>query len=245
MDKKIVLEVKNLGKSYDNKRVIKDVSFSIEEGKVVGLFGPNGAGKTTCFYMMTGMVSPDFGQIFFEGNDVTEMPMYKRARIGMGYLPQEPSIFRGLNVEENIMAILEIVEPSYFERVKKLNELLAEFSITHLKQVKSTHLSGGERRRLEIARALAANPRFMFLDEPLAGIDPIAISDIKDLIMKLKKRGIGVLITDHNVRDTLDMVDMAYIMSEGVILAHGTPKEIANNKKARSIYLGESFKLRS
>jgi len=243
MDKKIILEVKNLGKSYDNKRVIKDVSFSIEAGKVVGLFGPNGAGKTTCFYMMTGMVSPDFGQIFFEGNDVTTMPMYKRARIGMGYLPQEPSIFRGLSVEENIMAILEIVEPSYFERVKKLNELLAEFSITHLKQVKSTHLSGGERRRLEIARALAANPRFIFLDEPLAGIDPIAVSDIKDLIMKLKKRGIGVLITDHNVRDTLDMVDMAYIMSEGSILTKGTPKEIASDKKARSIYLGESFKL--
>lgn len=243
MDKKIILEVKNLGKSYDNKRVIKDVSFSIEAAKVVGLFGPNGAGKTTCFYMMTGMVSPDFGRIFFEGNDITEMPMYKRARMGMGYLPQEPSIFRGLSVEENIMAILEIVEPSYFERIKKLNELLAEFSITHLKQVKSTHLSGGERRRLEIARALAANPKLIFLDEPLAGIDPIAVGDIKDLIMKLKKRGIGVLITDHNVRDTLNMVDIAYIMSEGNILTKGTPKEIAHDKKAKSIYLGETFKL--
>lgn len=238
-----MLEVSHLGKSYDNKRVIKDISFSVDEGSVVGLLGPNGAGKTTCFYMITGMIMSDFGTVVFDGRDVTNLPMYKRARLGMGYLPQEPSIFRGLNVEENIMAILEVTEPSYFNRVKKLNDLLAEFSISHLSKVKSVHLSGGERRRLEIARALAANPKFMFLDEPLAGIDPIAVNDIKDLIMQLKKKGISVLITDHNVRDTLNIVDKAYIISEGNILANGTPSEIVQNKKARSMYLGESFKL--
>ncbi len=241
--KKCMLEVNHLGKSYDNKRVIKDISFKVDEGSVVGLLGPNGAGKTTCFYMITGMIPSDYGTVIFDGKDVTPLPMYKRARLGMGYLPQEPSIFRGLNVEENIMAILEITEPSYFNRVKKLNDLMAEFSITHLSKVKSVHLSGGERRRLEIARALAANPKFMFLDEPLAGIDPIAVSDIKDLIMQLKQKGISVLITDHNVRDTLNIVDKAYIISEGNILAEGVPSEIVKNKKARSMYLGDSFKL--
>jgi lipopolysaccharide export system ATP-binding protein len=242
-ENRCILNVSHLGKSYDNKRVIKDISFTVDEGSVVGLLGPNGAGKTTCFYMITGMIPSDFGKVEFDGKDVTDLPMYKRARLGMGYLPQEPSIFRGLNVEDNIMAILEVVEPSYFNRVKRLNDLLAEFSISHLAKVKSIHLSGGERRRLEIARALAANPKFMFLDEPLAGIDPIAVSDIKDLIMQLKKKGISVLITDHNVRDTLNIVDKAYIISEGHILAQGTPSEIVQNKKARSMYLGESFKL--
>ena len=238
-----VLEVRNLGKSYGNKRVVQDVSFSVQRGQVVGLFGPNGAGKTTCFYMITGMIDPDFGSVIFEGLDVTKMPMYKRARLGMGYLPQEASIFRGLNVEENIMAILEIVEPSYFDRVNRLNELLAEFSISHLSKVRSVNLSGGERRRLEIARALAANPKFMFLDEPLAGIDPIAVGEIKELIRKLVKKGIGVLVTDHNVRDTLNIVDNAYVMSDGRILTHGTPEQIVKDKKARSVYLGDGFKL--
>ena len=235
------LEIKNLGKAYLNKRVIQDISFSVSSGEVVGLFGPNGAGKTTCFYMVMGMVSPDFGSIFLDGKDITKLPMYKRAKLGMGYLPQEPSIFSGLTVEDNIMAILEIVEPYHINRVNRLNELLADFSITHLREAESSHLSGGERRRLEIARALAANPKFMLLDEPLAGIDPIAVSDVKELIFALKKRGIGVLVTDHNVRDTLSIVDRAYIISEGNVLVSGTPAEVAKNKKARSVYLGESF----
>jgi len=237
------LEVKNIGKSYGEKKVVRDVSFSIKRGQVVGLFGPNGAGKTTCFYMMTGMIDPDVGSIILEGNDITKMPMYKRARLGIGYLPQEASVFRGLTVEENIMAVLEIVEESYFARINMLNELLTEFSISHLSKVKSINLSGGERRRLEIARALAAKPKYMFLDEPLAGIDPIAIGSIKELIKKLVKKRIGVLITDHNVRDTLNIVDTAYVMSDGCILTHGTPMQIIKDKKARSIYLGNEFKL--
>lgn len=240
---KSVLEVKHIGKSYEGRRVVKDVSFSVKTGEVIGLFGPNGAGKTTCFYMVMGMVSPEFGAVSLDGTDITKLQMYQRARLGLGYLPQEPSIFRGMTVEENIMAILEIVEPTYLKRVSKLNELLGEFSVTHLKNVEATNLSGGERRRLEIARALASNPKFILLDEPLAGIDPIAVAEVRELVMQLKHRGIGVLITDHNVRDTLTMVDRGYIISEGKVLVSGTPKEISNHKKARSIYLGESFKL--
>lgn len=239
----IILEVKNLGKSYGERRVVRDVSLSVERGQVVGLFGPNGAGKTTCFYAIIGMVASDFGSVFFDGKDVTDMPMYKRARLGMGYLPQESSIFRGLSVEENIMAILEISEPSYFNRITRLNELMSEFSITHLAKIRSISLSGGERRRLEIARALAANPTFMFLDEPLAGIDPLAINDIKQLIKKLVKKGVSVLITDHNVRDTLNIVDKAYVMSDGVIITQGNPQQIVKDKKARDVYLGDGFRL--
>lgn len=238
-----MLEAKKIGKSYEGRRVVKDISFSVKTGEVIGIFGPNGAGKTTCFYMLMGIVKPEFGSIVLDGKDITKLQMYQRARLGLGYLPQEPSVFRGLSVEENIMAVLEVVEPSYLNRVNRLNELLAEFSITHLKKVESTNLSGGERRRLEIARALASNPKYVLLDEPLAGIDPIAVSDVKELVMQLKHRGIGVLITDHNVRDTLTMVDRGYIISEGNVLVSGAPKEIAKNKKAKTVYLGESFKL--
>lgn len=237
------LEVKKIGKSYEGRRVVVDVSFHVNTGEVVGIFGPNGAGKTTCFYMVMGMVKPEFGSVVLEGKDITKLQMYERARLGLGYLPQEPSIFRGMTVEENIMAVLEIVEPSYLNRVNKLNELLGEFSITHLKKVDATNLSGGERRRLEIARSLAVNPKFILLDEPLAGIDPIAVADVKELVIQLKNRGIGVLITDHNVRDTLTMVDRGYIISEGKVLVSGTPKDISSHKKAKTIYLGESFKL--
>ena len=239
-----ILEVKNLGKFYDNKRVVKDVSLSVDRGQVVGLFGPNGAGKTTCFYMIVGMVSSDSGSVIFDSYEVTKMPMYKRAKLGMGYLPQEASIFRGLTVEENIMAILEVSESSYFNRVNKLNELMSEFSIMHLSKSSSVSLSGGERRRLEIARALAANPRFMFLDEPLAGIDPLAIEDIKGLIKKLVNIGVSVLITDHNVRDTLSIVDKAYVMSDGIVVASGTPDQILKNRTVRDVYLGSDFRIR-
>ncbi len=238
-----MLEAKKIGKSYEGRKVVEDIKFSVKTGEVIGIFGPNGAGKTTCFYMIMGIVKPDFGAVYLDGKDITKLQMHERARLGLGYLPQEPSIFIGLSVEDNIMAVLEVVEPSYLKRVSRLNELLAEFSITHLKKVESTALSGGERRRLEIARSLAANPRYILLDEPLAGIDPIAVSDVKDLVMQLKNRGIGVLITDHNVRDTLTMVDRGYIISEGRVLVSGTPKEISQNKKAKAVYLGKSFKL--
>jgi lipopolysaccharide export system ATP-binding protein len=238
-----VLEAKKIGKSYEGRKVVEDINFSVKAGEVIGIFGPNGAGKTTCFYMIMGIVRPDFGSVYLDGKDITKLQMYERARLGLGYLPQEPSVFIGLSVGDNIMAVLEVVEPSYLKRVNRLNELLAEFSIIHLRGVESSTLSGGERRRLEIARALAANPRYILLDEPLAGIDPIAVNDVKDLVMQLKNRGIGVLITDHNVRDTLAMVDRGYIISEGHVLVSGTPKEISQNKKAKAVYLGKSFKL--
>lgn len=237
------LKVKNIGKIYNRKRVIQDISFSVERGEILGLLGPNGAGKTTCFYIAVGMIYPDFGSVFLDGKKVTNVPMNERAKMGIGYLPQEASIFRGLNVEENIMAILEIHEPKYEKRKTKVDSLLADFSIEHLRTASAMSLSGGERRRVEIARALASNPQFIFLDEPFAGIDPIAVDDIKKLVSRLKKRGIGVVITDHNVRETLSIVDRASIVSDGLILAEGGPREISHNPKVRNIYLGQTFTL--
>ncbi|MFN7039113.1 MAG: LPS export ABC transporter ATP-binding protein [Alphaproteobacteria bacterium] len=236
------LSAKNLGKSYSKRPIIRDISIQINCGEAVGLLGPNGAGKTTCFYIISGLISPDYGSIFLNDYDITKLPMYKRARLGIGYLPQEVSIFKGLNVEENILAILEIVEEDYTKREIMLEELLAEFSITHLRYTPSISLSGGERRRVEIARALAAKPKFILLDEPLAGIDPIAIADLRDLISHLKDKGLGVLITDHNVRETLEIIDRAYIIHDGKVLMEGTPSDIVNNENVRNIYLGEKFK---
>ncbi|MEQ9116038.1 MAG: LPS export ABC transporter ATP-binding protein [Rickettsiales bacterium] len=235
------IKATNLKKFYDKRPVVKGVDIEIKTGEVVGLLGPNGAGKTTCFYMITGLVSADVGEIKMDDANLTEMPMYQRARKGIGYLPQEPSIFRGMTVEENIMTVLEIVEEDYDDRAKKLDELLGEFSISHLRNASAINLSGGERRRLEIARCLASNPKFVLLDEPLAGIDPIAVGDIKDLIYHLKERKIGVLITDHNVREMLDIIDRAYIISDGVVIMSGTPKEVIKDKRVRSVYLGENF----
>jgi lipopolysaccharide export system ATP-binding protein len=237
------LEAHNLGKTYAKRPVVRDVSIRVERGEAVGLLGPNGAGKTTCFYMITGLVSPNYGKITLHGNDITSLPMYKRARLGIGYLPQEASIFRGLNVEDNIMAILEVIEPEPEQRRFQLDELLAEFSITHLRKAPAITLSGGERRRVEIARALASKPSFILLDEPLAGIDPIAVSDVRGLISHLKDKGIGVLITDHNVRETLGIIDRAYIIHEGAVLMDGKPEEIVGNKEVRKVYLGEKFTL--
>jgi lipopolysaccharide export system ATP-binding protein len=237
------LEAGHLGKRYNKRPVVHDVSFSLQRGEVVGLLGPNGAGKTTCFYLVTGLVKPDMGRIYLDGINVTDFPMYRRARLGLGYLPQESSIFRGLTVEDNIRAVLEIVEPDYGSREAILNELLAEFGITHLRQAPSIALSGGERRRLEIARALASQPHFVLLDEPFAGIDPIALGDIRDLVVHLRDRGIGVLITDHNVRATLEIVDRAYIIHDGGVLMQGTPDEIIENADVRRVYLGEEFKM--
>lgn len=238
---RVKLEVKNIQKSYESRSVVKSVSLEVLAGEVVGLLGPNGAGKTTSFYMIAGLIPCDYGQILLQNEDITNLPMDKRARLGIGYLPQEPSIFRGLSVQDNIMAVLEISEPEYENRVKKLDELLGDFSITHLRNSMAINLSGGERRRLEIARCLASNPKFVLLDEPLAGVDPIAVADIKDLIYHLKDRNIGVLITDHNVREALNIIDRAYIISEGEVLAHGNPAEIVKNKLVRKTYLGESF----
>ena len=237
------LSVDNLGKQYENRPVVRGVSLSIQRGEVVGLLGPNGAGKTTCFYLITGLVNPDYGTILLDGQDITELPMYRRARLGLGYLPQEASIFRGLTVENNIRAVLEVVEKSHQGREVLLEELLGEFSITHLRRTSSLALSGGERRRVEIARTLASRPSFVLLDEPLAGIDPIAINDIRDLIKHLKERGIGVVITDHNVRDTLDIVDRAYILHDGMVLMDGTPADIVGNEDVRRVYLGDRFNL--
>ena len=237
------LWVENLGKRYKRRAVVHDVSFCLQRGEVVGLLGPNGAGKTTCFYLVTGLVTPDNGAIFLDGLDVTSFPMYRRARLGLGYLPQEASIFRGLSVEDNIRAILEVVEEDPDAREHMLNELLAEFGITHLRLAPSMALSGGERRRLEIARALASQPHFVLLDEPFAGIDPIALSDIRDLVVHLRERGIGVLITDHNVRATLEIVDRAYIIHDGRVLMQGKPDEIVANADVRRVYLGDEFKM--
>ena len=233
----------HLSKHYQRRPVLRDVSVRLQRGEVVGLLGPNGAGKTTLFYMISGLVFPDTGTITLDGQDITKLPMYRRARLGIGYLPQEMSIFRGLNVEENIRAILQAIEEDPVKRDKQLEALLAEFSITHLRFSKAMALSGGERRRVEIARALAAQPQFILLDEPLAGIDPIAIRDIREMIQHLKKRGIGVLITDHNVRDTLDLVDRAYILHAGQVLMEGPPDDIVGNKDVRRVYLGERFKI--
>jgi lipopolysaccharide export system ATP-binding protein len=237
------LKAMNLGKSFKRRPVVRDVSIQLQRGESVGLLGPNGAGKTTCFYMITGLLPADQGAIEFDGQNVTSQPMYRRARMGLGYLPQEASIFRGLSVEDNIRSILEVVEPVREIRENMLEDLLAEFSITHLRRTPALALSGGERRRVEIARALASRPAFMLLDEPFAGIDPIAIGDIRDLVTHLKKRGIGVLITDHNVRETLDIIDRAYIIHDGHVLMEGTPAEIVGNQDVRRVYLGERFQL--
>lgn len=232
-----------IGKSYKKREVVKNVSIEVHRGEAVGLLGPNGAGKTTSFYMIVGLVQPDTGSITLDGADITQLPMYRRARLGIGYLPQEASIFRGLNVEQNIMAALEVVEPDPEKRDLMLNGLLAEFGITHLRRSPSLALSGGERRRLEIARALASQPNYILLDEPLAGIDPIAVGEIRDLVSHLKDRGIGVLITDHNVRETLEVIDRAYIMHGGQVLMEGTPEAIVANEDVRRVYLGENFSL--
>ena len=237
------LTVEKLGKTYNKRPVLREISINIKCGEAVGLLGPNGAGKTTSFYIITGLITPDYGTIKLDGQDITDLPMHARARMGIGYLPQEASIFRGMTVEENIMSILEIHEPIVEKRHLKLEEMLAEFSITHLRKTPAIALSGGERRRVEIARSLASNPKIMLLDEPLAGIDPIAVSDIRNLVLHLKDKGIGVLITDHNVRETLDVVDRAYIIHDGVVLTEGAPEDIVGNKDVRRVYLGDKFSL--
>lgn len=238
-----VLAVHHLRKAYKARRIVEDVSMTVRRGEVIGLLGPNGAGKTTLFYMITGLIRPDGGIIEIDGHDVTRLPMYRRARLGIGYLPQEASIFRGLSVEDNIRAVLEIVEPSKTKRAAELEALLEEFDIKSLRKSPSIALSGGERRRLEIARALAGRPSFMLLDEPFAGVDPIAVGDIQLLVQHLKERGIGVLITDHNVRETLGLIDRAYIVHAGRILVEGTPAMIVEDPKVRRHYLGEGFRL--
>ncbi|MDC0564531.1 LPS export ABC transporter ATP-binding protein [Alphaproteobacteria bacterium] len=235
------LQARGIGKNFGNKRVVRNVSIGVRRGEAVGLLGPNGAGKTTTFYMLSGLMQADEGSIFLDGNDVTETPLYQRARLGIGYLPQESSIFRGLSVEKNIRAILEITESNANLRDSMLEELLAEFGIGHLRNTPSINLSGGERRRLEIARALAARPSFLLLDEPLAGIDPIAVADIRDLIRQLKEHGLGVLITDHNVRETLEIVERAYIIHDGAVLMEGTPEEVVGHSGVREVYLGNNF----
>src|SRR5438067_2278410 len=237
------LNVCSIAKSYDRKVVLKDVSLHVDRGEVVGLLGPNGAGKTTCFYSVMGLVKPDHGRILLDGEDITGLPMYRRAILGLGYLPQETSIFRGMTVAQNIMAVLELSQPDKATRRDRLETLLGEFHITHLRDSPAMALSGGERRRCEIARALAADPSIMLLDEPFAGIDPISISDIRDLICELKKRDIGVLITDHNVRETLDIVDRACIIYGGAVLFPGRPKALVADEEVRRLYLGESFAL--
>ena len=237
------LEVRSIAKSYDKRAVLHDVSLHVERGEVVGLLGPNGAGKTTSFYSVMGLVRPDAGRIYLDGQDITHLPMYRRAILGLGYLPQETSIFRGLTVEQNIRAVLEIDEPDSAAREARLEKLLGEFGLTHLRGSPAMALSGGERRRCEIARSLAAEPSIMLLDEPFAGIDPISISDIRQLVMELKQRDIGVLITDHNVRETLDIVDRACIIYDGQVLFEGTPQALVADENVRRLYLGESFAL--
>ncbi|WP_428484355.1 LPS export ABC transporter ATP-binding protein [Rhodopila sp.] len=232
-----------VGKTYKSRPVVRNVSITLRRGEAVGLLGPNGAGKTTTFYMIVGLVRPDTGAISLDGADITRLPMYRRARLGIGYLPQEASVFRGLNVEQNIMAALEVVEPDTATRDMMLDELLAEFGISHLRRTPALALSGGERRRVEIARALATQPSYILLDEPLAGIDPIAVGEIRDLVKHLKDRGIGVLITDHNVRETLDIIDRAYIMHDGRVLMEGAPHEVVAHEDVRRVYLGEKFSL--
>jgi len=237
------LVASGLGKRYKKRPVVRNVSISLHRGEAVGLLGPNGAGKTTTFYMITGLVQPAEGRVMMDGHDVTMLPMYRRARLGLGYLPQEASIFRGLTVEQNIRAALEVVEPERDRREEMLDELLAEFGIAHLRRAPALALSGGERRRCEIARALATHPSYILLDEPLAGIDPIAVGEIRDLVKHLKDRGIGVLITDHNVRETLEIIDRAYILHDGKVLMEGNPQEIVANEDVRRVYLGEKFSL--
>jgi lipopolysaccharide export system ATP-binding protein len=239
-----VLEAYNLAKSYGKKIVVKDVSLSVKQGEIVGLLGPNGAGKTTCFYMIIGLVAQDGGTVFIDDEDITTLPMHGRARRGLGYLPQEPSVFRKLSVEDNILAILETRKDlSRQQRNHKLKELMNEFHISHLAKNIGISLSGGERRRVEIARALSTDPQFILLDEPFAGVDPISVNDIKNIIRHLRDKGIGVLITDHNVRETLDICEHAYIVGEGHVIAEGTTEHILNDHKVRKTYLGEDFRL--
>lgn len=237
------LVIEHLQKRYKRRPVLRDVSLTVRRGEAVGLLGPNGAGKTTCFYIVTGLIDADSGSISLDGKPLANLPMYRRARMGISYLPQESSIFRGLNVEDNIRSVLQVVEDDYQRREHMLEDLLAEFSITHLRFTPAIALSGGERRRVEIARALATHPQFILLDEPLAGIDPIAVGEIRDLVKHLKNRNIGVLITDHNVRDTLDIVDRAYILHGGQVLMEGKPDDIVAHKDVRRVYLGEKFSL--
>ena len=237
------LRVRHLRKSYRQKVVIRDMSMELDRGEVVALLGPNGSGKTTSFYSIAGLVNPDQGQVMIDGRDATWFPMYRRARLGIGYLPQEMSIFRGLNVEDNINAVLDITEKDTHRRRERLEELLGEFSIEHLRRAPALALSGGERRRVEIARCLAANPRYLLLDEPFAGVDPISVGDIRRLVADLKTRGIGVLITDHNVRETLEIVDRAYILHDGKVLMSGTPEEVVGNENVRRVYLGNDFRI--
>ena len=238
-----MLSAQHLVKSFAGRRIIEDVTLTLQRGEVVGLLGPNGAGKTTTFQMLTGMAPPDAGTILLDGHDVTRLPMYRRARLGIGYLPQEASIFRGLTAEQNIRATAELMESDPGRLDAMVEELLAEFGITHIRNTPSIALSGGERRRVEIARALATHPSYILLDEPFAGIDPIAVGEIRDLVKHLKDRGIGVLITDHNVRDALDVIDRAYILHDGQVLKEGTPAEIVSDRDVRRVYLGERFSL--
>ncbi|MEP1201815.1 MULTISPECIES: LPS export ABC transporter ATP-binding protein [unclassified Tateyamaria] len=237
------LKISHLRKSYRKKLVIRDFSMEVQRGEVVALLGPNGSGKTTTFYAVAGLVTPEGGTVLLDGADVTALPMYRRAQMGIGYLPQEMSIFRGLSVQDNILSILEIVEPDRHKRRERLEELLSEFSIEHMRRAPALALSGGERRRVEIARSLAANPKYLLLDEPFAGVDPISVGDIRHLVADLKKRGIGVLITDHNVRETLEIVDRAYILHDGQVLMSGTPQDVVQNENVRRVYLGENFRI--
>ena len=233
----------HIGKQYKGRPVVRDVSIGVQRGEVVGLLGPNGAGKTTCFYVITGLIRADAGAIYLDGEEVTDLPMYQRARGGIGYLPQEASVFRGMSVEDNIMTVLEVTERDRSKRKPLVDLLLAEFSIEHLRRTQAMALSGGERRRVEIARCVAMRPNYVLLDEPLAGIDPIAVGEVRDIVTHLKDRGIGVLITDHNVRDTLEIVDRAYILHEGHVLREGTPRDIVRDPQVRRVYLGERFSL--
>lgn len=237
------LIINHLRKSYKKRVVIRDVSLELHRGEVVGLLGPNGSGKTTSFYAIAGLVNPEGGEVLIDGRDATYLPMYRRARMGIGYLPQEMSIFRGMSVEDNILAILDISQQDRHKRRERLEELLSEFSIEHLRRAPALALSGGERRRVEIARCLAADPKYLLLDEPFAGVDPISVNDIRFLVADLKKRGIGVLITDHNVRETLEIVDRAYILHDGTVLMSGSPEEVVRNENVRRVYLGDNFKI--
>jgi lipopolysaccharide export system ATP-binding protein len=243
MSRKVSIEASNLKKIYKKREVVKDVSLSMEKGEIVGLLGPNGAGKTTTFYMITGIIQPNHGTVLYNGENITSAPMYERARLGLGYLPQEASVFRNMTVEENILAVLEMRKIPKEERIKITSNLIEEFKLSHVAKNLGYSLSGGERRRVEIARTISTNPDFILLDEPFAGVDPIAVEDIQNIIIKLKERGLGILITDHNVRETLRITERAYIMAEGSILISGTSDQIANDERARKVYLGDNFKL--
>ncbi len=238
------LYTEGISKSYRKRNVVKEVSFEVSQGEIVGLLGPNGAGKTTSFYMIVGLIQPDSGKVFLDSKEITNIPMYKRAQMGIGYLPQEISVFRKLSVEDNIKAILEMTKLSKIEREEKLEKLLSEFSLSHVRKTKGNQLSGGEKRRTEIARALATDPKFILLDEPFAGVDPIAVEDIQSIVSELKKRNIGILITDHNVQETLSITDRAYLLFEGEILKSGTAKELSEDEQVRKVYLGQNFVLR-